>query len=175
MGLRAVPLTREQAAVFIEAHHRHHGPLVCDKFRIGAELDGRLVGVVQVGNPCARGLCDGLTLEVSRCCTDGTPNVCSWLYSRAARVAREMGYARIVTYVLDSEDGASLVASGWRKEADTRGHKWGCPSRPRQTSAPTCNKQRWVKVLTDNPAPVDFPKDAPRRNGHEPLSLLRLS
>ena len=145
-----------------------------DKFRIGCELAGRLVGVVQVGNPCARKLCDGLTLEVSRCCTDGTPNVCSWLYSRAARVAREMGYARIVTYILDSENGASLVASGWCKDADIRGHKWGCPSRPRQTTAPTCGKQRWVKMLTDSPALVDFPKEAPRRKGRAPMSLLRL-
>ena len=175
MSFRAVPLTREQAAVFVARVHRHHGPLVRDKFRIGAELDGRLVGVVQVGNPCARGLCDGLTLEVSRCCTDGTPNACSWLYSRAARVAREMGFARIVTYILDSESGASLVASGWRKEADTKGKSWNHASRPRQTSAPVCDKQRWVKVLTDNPAPVDFPKDAPRRKGHVPLSLLCLS
>jgi len=175
VSLRAVPLTREQAAHFIEKTHRHHGPLVRDRFRIGAELDGRLVGVVQVGNPCARGLCDGLTLEVTRCCTDGTPNACSWLYSRAARVAREMGFARIVTYILNSESGASLVASGWHKEADTKGKPWNHASRPRQTSAPTCDKQRWVKVLTDNPAPVDFPKEAPRRKGRVPLSLLCLS
>ena len=174
MSFRAVPLSREQASAFIEKVHRHHGSLVRDRFRIGCELDGRLVGVVQVGNPCARALCDGLTLEVSRCCTDGTPNACSWLYSRAARVAREMGFARIITYILDSEDGRSLVASGWSKEADIRGHRWGCPSRPRQTSAPACDKQRWVKVLSESPASVDFPKVASRRTGHVPMSLLSL-
>ena len=170
-----MPLTREQAAVFIEAHHRHHKPPVGDLFRIGAELDGKLVGVAVVGRPVARALDDGSTVEVTRLCTVGTMNACSFLYSRCARIAREFGYARIITYILDKEPGTSLAASGWHKEADVKGKNWSCPSRPRQTSSPTCDKQRWVKVLTDNPAPVDFPKDAPRRNGHEPLSLLRLS
>ena len=175
MSLRAVPLTREQAAVFIKAHHRHHKPSVGDKFRVGAELDGRLVGVAVVGRPVARLLDNGTTVEVTRLCTDGTPNVCSFLYSRCARIAREFGYARIVTYILGNEPGTSLTASGWVKDKDVSGREWSCPSRPRQTSAPTCDKQRWVKVLTDNPAPVDFPKEAPRRKGRVPLSLLCLS
>ena len=175
MSFRAVPLTQRQANAFIKAHHRHHAPSVGDRFRVGVELDGRLVGVAVVGRPVARRLDNGTTVEVTRLCTDGTPNACSFLYSRCARIAREFGYARIVTYILGNEPGTSLMASGWVKDRDVPGQEWTRPSRPRQTSAPACDKQRWVKVLSDNPAPVDFPKEAPRRKGHVPMSLLFLS
>lgn len=148
MTIKAIPLERVEANEFVARLHRHHAPSVGDKFRIGAAVDGRLVGVVQVGRPSARMLCDGKTLEVTRLCTDGTQNACSFLYSAAARVAREMGYKKIITYILDTETGASLRAAGWHKEADIRGHTWDCPSRPRKTTAPTCDKQRWVRALT---------------------------
>ena len=80
-------------------------------------------------------------------CTDGTKNACSFLYSAAARVARDLGYHKIITYILDTEDGASLRAAGWHKEADIRGKSWNTPSRPRNTTAPTVDKQRWVREL----------------------------
>lgn len=138
----------KEANAFVAELHRHHEPVHRDKFRVGiADDDGRLRGVVQVGRPVARALCDGKTLEVTRLCTDGYKNACSFLYSRAARIAKEMGYEKIITYTLDAEDGTSLKASGWIKEADIKGHPWGCPSRPRNTTAPTCNKQRWSKNL----------------------------
>ncbi len=160
--IKAVPLTRQQAAKFIDEKHRHHQSVNRDKFRIGAEIDGELVGVIQVGNPVARLLCDGYTVEVVRLCTSGEKNVCSFLYSAASRAAKEMGFRKIVTYILDSESGESLRAAGWIKEADTRGHSWDTPSRPRKTTAPTCNKQRWSRMLQNKegerrdrvPAPV---------------------
>lgn len=147
MQLKAVPLELRQANEFVDRLHRHHPPVHRDKFRIGCEVDGRLAGVVQLARPVSRMLDDGKTIEVVRLCTDGSPNVCSFLYSRAARIAKEMGYLKIITYILDSESGTSLSASGWHKEADTKGHDWSCPSRPRSCTAPTCNKQRWAKVL----------------------------
>jgi len=146
--MTAVPLTMEQANAFIDELHRHHDSTGRDKFRVGVEIRGKLVGVVQVGNPVARGLCDGKTLEVVRLCSDGSRNVCSYLYSKAARIAWELGYEKIVTYILDTEDGTSLLASGWHKEADIKGKTWDTPSRPRKTTAPTCDKQRWAKTLT---------------------------
>lgn len=146
--MTSVPLERKATAEFVEKMHRHHDPVMRDKFRIGAMHGGKLVGVVQVGNPVARALCDGYTLEVVRLCTDGTKNTCSYLYSAAARVARELGFRKIITYILDWESGDSLRAAGWHKEADIPGHAWGCPSRPRNTTAPTCDKQRWAKLLT---------------------------
>lgn len=109
--------------------------------------NGRMCGVIQAGRPVARHLDDGKTIEVVRCCTDGTQNACSFLYSRIARIAKEMGYKKIITYILYNESGTSLKASGWRKEADVKGHSWNCKSRPRQTTAPICDKQRWCKYL----------------------------
>lgn len=117
-----------------------------------------MVGVAQVGRPLARFLDDGETLEVLRCCTDGTKNACTFLYSRCARVARELGYRRIITYILDSETGISLKASGWHCEAENVGGKtWDTPCRPREEvmedlfgekrKYPSEKKQRWVKEL----------------------------
>ena len=146
-NIKAVPLTRDEAYTYITALHRHHVPPQGDKFRIGASVDGKLVGVVCVGRPVARGLDDGQTVEVTRLCTDGTPNVCSYLYAKAARVAQNLGYTHIITYILASEPGTSLKAAGWTHETDVKGRGWSCPSRPRTTTAPSCDKQRWGKVL----------------------------
>lgn len=149
--MRAVPLELSKANAFVAELHRHHDPVHRDKFRIGCEVDSKLVGVIQLARPVSRMLDDGGTIEVVRLCTDGTPDVCSFLYSRAARIAKEMGYGKIITYILDSESGTSLKASGWYKDGETNGGAWSCPSRPRQTTAPTCKKQRWAKALnTDN-------------------------
>ena len=145
--MKAVPIELKQANAFVERLHRHHDPVHRDKFRVGCAVDEKLVGVVQLARPVSRVLDDGKTIEVVRLCTDGSPNVCSFLYAKAARIAKEMGYSKIITYILESENGASLKAAGWHKEADTQGGSWDCPSRPRQTTAPTCKKQRWVKSL----------------------------
>lgn len=150
--MNAIPLELKQANEFVSSLHRHHDPVYRDKFRLGAVDDNnKIIGVIQCGRPVSRHLDDGKTIEVVRCCTDGTHNACSFLYSKAARIAKEMGYSKIITYILDSELGTSLKASGWQKEADTKGHNWSCPSRPRTTTAPTCNKQRWCKVLKNEP------------------------
>lgn len=84
-----------------------------DKFSLGCMANGHLAGVAIVGRPVSRYLDDGLTLEVNRLCTDGTKNACSFLYGAAARAAKVLGYHRIVTYILDTESGVSLRASGW--------------------------------------------------------------
>ena len=140
-------LELSEANAFVELMHRHHAPVHRDKYRVGCSIEGKLVGVVQVGRPVSRMLDDGVTLEVVRMATDGSKDVCSFLYSRAARIAKELGYKKIITYILDSESGDSLKATGWHKEADTSGGAWTRPSRPRKTSAPTCSKQRWAKIL----------------------------
>lgn len=147
--MKAIPIELKDANEFVKMWHRHHDPVYRDKFRLACIADdGHLCGVVQAARPVSRHLDDGKTVEVVRCCTDGTYNACSFLYSRIAKIAKEMGYSKIITYILDSETGASLKASGWQKEMDIKGHNWNCPSRPRKTKAPTCNKQRWSKSLT---------------------------
>lgn len=145
--MEAVPLELADANEFVAIFHRHHDPVHRDKFRIGASKNGKLVGVVQVGRPVSRMLDDGKTVEVVRLCTDGTKDVCSFLYSRAARIAKEMGYEKIITYILCTESGASLRACGWVEEATTSGGHWSRPSRKRTTTAPTVPKKRYAKYL----------------------------
>lgn len=146
-NIKAVPLELKQANDFVDAFHRHHQPVIRDKFRIGATINGELVGVVQVARPKARMLDDGGTVEVVRLCTDGTKDVCSFLYARAARIAKEMGYDRIITYILESESGTSLKASGWNYECMTDGGSWNRPSRERVDKVPICRKKRYAKNL----------------------------
>lgn len=145
--LQARPIELRDANAFVDRLHRHHDPVYRDKVRVAAFDGDTLVGVAQLGRPVSRMLDDGSTVEVVRLCTDGTHNACSFLYGRAARVARELGYSKIITYILDNESGASLRAAGWHLEAATRGGSWDCPSRRRTTTAPTAPKQRWVKNL----------------------------
>ena len=105
--LEIVPMTLREANAFVEQNHRHHGATVGHKFSIGLSDGEKIVGVAIVGRPVSRHLDDGWTLEVNRLCTDGTRNACSMLYAAAWRAARAMGYKRVVTYILDTENGAS--------------------------------------------------------------------
>ena len=68
----------------------------------------------------ARALHDRLTLEVTRTCTDGTPNANSMLYAAIWKAARAVGYTRLITYTQEGESGASLRAAGWRVVAAVR-------------------------------------------------------
>lgn len=159
--MEIVPVSLKEAQAFIEKHHRHHKAPAGYKFAIGCQVGGVLVGVSVVGRPISRHMDDGRTLEVTRLCTDGTKNACSFLYSRSAKIAKDMGYAKIITYILETESGTSLKASNWHLEtADAGGGNWSCPSRPRtleitqmsliegkEVKYPTCKKQRWAKDL----------------------------
>lgn len=146
MKLAVVPITLEEANVFVARHHRHHGEVVGHKFSLGAALGDGIVGIAIIGRPVARHRDDGITLEVTRLCTDGTRNACSFLYGAAARAAFALGYRRIGTYILASETGASLRASEWRLVGEVRGRSWSCPSRPRVDTHPTEDKLLWERV-----------------------------
>lgn len=138
--LELVPLDLASANTFVAKVHRHHGPVVGHKFSLGAVLGADLVAVVIVGRPVSRVRDDGWTLEVTRLATDGTRNACSFLYGAAARATFSMGYRRVGTYILASENGASLKASGWRLIGSTKGRSWSCVSRPRLDRHPTEDK-----------------------------------
>lgn len=141
-ALELRPIKRDEAFAFIKAHHRHHDVPVGGLWWHAVHCaDGVLRGVAIVGRPVARELDDGLTMEVTRLCTDGTPNACSMLYGAARRVARDKGFRRGLTYILDSEDGASLRAAGWFQLWRVEGRSWDTPSRPRTDKHPTCDKQ----------------------------------
>ena len=138
--LNLQPISFAEASAFIVTHHRHHIPSVSHKFSIGLNDGTKVVGVVVVGRPVSRNRDDGYTAEILRCCTDGTPNACSKLYAAAWRAARAMGYRRIGTYILSSESGVSLLASGYRFIYETKGGSWSCASRPRIDKHPTQRK-----------------------------------
>ena len=140
MKLHLTKIELREANDFVLALHRHHKPVVGHKFSLGAISDGKLVGVAIVGRPVARMRDDGDTLEVTRLCTDGTKNVCSFLYGASARAAFALGYHRIGTYILASETGKSLVGAGWRMIGERGGGSWSRGSRPRTDKAPIGGK-----------------------------------
>lgn len=147
-SLEIFPITLKQANEMIEALHRHHKPVVGHRFSLGARgtLDKKCVGVVVVGRPVARAVSQYEVAEVTRLCTDGTRNACSILYAAASRVCREMGFRKIQTYILSSEPGTSLLAAGWKFEANTAGGDWNNSSRKgRRVDQPMEAKKRWAK------------------------------
>jgi len=131
-ALALCPVTFADACDFVALHHRHHEPPIGHKFSIGVALDDALVGVAMVGRPVARFLDDGNTLEVNRTATDGTPNANSMLYGAAWRAAKALGYTRLITYTLATEQGSSLAAAGFRIVAQRKAHSgWNRPNRSR--------------------------------------------
>lgn len=134
--LSLCPVDLEEANAFVERLHRHHKPAVGHKFSLGAIRGGEIVGVAIVGRPVSRHRDDGMTLEVTRLCTDGSKNACSFLYGACARAAFALGYRRIGTYILASESGVSLTAAGWRSLGERGGGSWSVPSRPRVDTHP---------------------------------------
>lgn len=143
--LEVVPITLREANAFVEQNHRHHGPTVGHKFSIGLSDGEKIVGVAIVGRPVARHLDDGWTLEVNRLCTDGTRNACSMLYAAEWRAARAMGYKRLVTYILESENGASLRAAGWKCVGQAGGLRWTGKRRPEVDLYPAQMKIRFER------------------------------
>ena len=137
------PVTLREAAAFIERHHRHHKPPQGAKFAIGVSEGERVVGVVVVGRPVSRHLDNGWTAEVTRCCTDGTKHAASKLYAAAWRAARAMGYKKLITYTLASENGISINAAGWRVIGEAGGGSWNRTDRPRVDTHPIGQKTLW--------------------------------
>ena len=141
-----VPISLKTANEYVTQHHRHHRKVVGCKFCIGLKTEKELVGVAICGRPVGRYLDDGKTLEINRLCTNGYKNACSRLYAACVRIAKEMGYKKIITYILESENGASLKASNFIYEGIAGGKIW-TGSRNRDNGVPKEMKQRWVKKL----------------------------
>lgn len=142
MKLELTPVTFLEANAFVAHHHRHHSPVQGHKFSIGVMADGAIVGVIIVGRPVARRLDDTLTLEVTRCCTNGAPNACSKLYRAACRVAVNLGFKRLITYTLETESGSSLSGAGFSLLGKAGGGNWNVPSRPRVDTEPVLRGQK---------------------------------
>jgi hypothetical protein len=145
--LRIVPLELRELNAFVAQHHRHHKPVQGHRFSIGVIRDDTnlLVGGCSIGRPVARLTSQKWICEVTRLVTDGTPNACSALYSAAARAAQNMGYERIQTFILDSETGGSLKASGWEFESVSPGGAMGAYVRPKTDRSTNLPKAEMVK------------------------------
>lgn len=148
--LHVVPLELREANALVASWHRHHKPVQGHRFSLGiVDDEGTLHGAAIVGRPVARMAGSPReVLEVTRLVTDGIPNGCSALYGAAARVGKALGYVRIQTYILDSEQGVSLKASGWTDEGPAGGGQWHhTDGKHRRTDQPTELKRRYAKVL----------------------------
>lgn len=141
--LNLAPLSLADANFYVAENHRHHKPVRGHKFSIGCEKDGKLIGVAIIGRPVSRYLDNGKTLEVTRLCTDGTKNACSFLYGAAWRAAQALGYSKIITYTLESENGASLRASGWKCAGTAGGLRWTGKRKPETDLYPAQMKLRY--------------------------------
>lgn len=158
MSLDIRPITLRAANAYVSQYHRHNLPTNGHKFSVACYDGDRLCGVAIAGQPVARKLDDGLTIEIRRVCTDGTRNACSILYGACSRCAQAMGYKRVVTYTLPSESGSSLKAAGFHNCGLSGGGNWNVSSRPRELMTqeslfggpvqkyPTEKKIRWEKV-----------------------------
>jgi hypothetical protein len=144
--LHLQPVTYQEACAFVDRHHSTHDAPQGWKFGVGVGDGDDVVGVAIVGRPVSRHQQDGVTLEVTRCCTDGTPNVASKLYAACWRAAKNLGYRRLITYTLaDSEEGTPLRAVDGYQVVHQRnsGGDWSSPSRPRVDTTPDEQKTLW--------------------------------
>lgn len=144
--LEVRPIGLKAANRFVEANHRHHKKVAGCKFSICACRGDVIVEVAICGRPVSRHMDDGTVIEINRLCTDGTRNACSLLYGACCRIAKEMGYRKIITYILASENGASLKASNFTCEGEAGGEIW-TGERARDNGVPRELKTRWVRVL----------------------------
>jgi hypothetical protein len=162
--LHVVPMTFPAACAFVDRIHRHHQPPQGHKLSFGVvNPAGLLVGVAIVGRPISRVLQDGLTVEVTRLATDGTPNACSALYAAAWRTFKAAGYRRSITYTRQDESGISPRAAGYRKAALLPARAgWDTPSRPRRATGTEQVPRVLWEITTADASP--FPLDAVLRD-----------
>lgn len=145
-NMRVIPITFKYAKQFIKDKHRHNPNVVGCKFAIGCENEIGIIGVAVCGRPVSRYLDDGMTLEINRVCTDGTKNACSMLYGACCRIAKAMGYKKVITYTLQSESGVSVKASNFICDGKAGGTHW-TGKRDRGQQIPNEMKVRWHRDL----------------------------
>lgn len=62
-----------------------------------------------------------------------------------------MGYLKIQTYILESETGSSLLASGYEYDGRVKGSPWRhTDGKLRNNIHPLCDKQKFSKTLSQN-------------------------
>lgn len=153
--MKVAPVTIAEAKRFIAVWHRHHKRLVGALFAVGLEHDGELVGVATCGRPKARMLDDGEVAEVTRLCTrpECPKGGGSKLLNACRKAAAALGYAKLVTYTLAAEGGATCRGAGWVQAELLRPRGgWSCKSRRRGPGAvDNLAKIRWEVELGGEP------------------------
>lgn len=89
-------------------------------------------------------------MEVTRCCTDGSPNTCTQLYGAIGRAAAALGYHRLITYTHATEPGTSLRAAGFQPQGTRATRPWNRPGRPRKDATDLQPKTLWSRQLRQN-------------------------
>lgn len=141
------PITFREASEYVNNNHRHNKATVGCKFCISVWDENVMHGVAICGRPVGRKFDDGETCEINRVCTDGYRNACSKLYGACVRIARDMGYKRVITYTLEDEDGASLKASNFVYEGLAGKDHWTGERNKGQDYIPHGLKKRWAVYL----------------------------
>src|SRR5205085_9560905 len=103
-------LPMKPARRFVREHHRHLPIIQGGIVALGLWVYGELRGVAIIGRGARLDAHD--TATITRVCTDGYPNACSKLYSKAKRLAQALGFVGIKTFTRDDEPGVSLRAVG---------------------------------------------------------------
>ena len=81
-----------------------------------------------------------------------------------------MGYRRIQTYILASELGTTLKASGWTDEGDAGGGQWKhTDGKARRADQPIETKRRWAKQLAKRPDLATPPRRMNQADGEDDL------
>lgn len=142
------PITLKTANDFVNKYHRHHNGTIGCKFAIGLFEDDKIIGAAICGRPVSRYLDYGEICEINRVCTLGDENACSMLYGACSRIAKNMGYKKIITYTLKSESGITLKASNFSCDGVAGGTHW-TGKRDREQAIPHELKIRWSKILTE--------------------------
>lgn len=147
--LRLAPCTVQAAKQYVRYHHRHNPRVQSGLFAVAVERadTGERVGVAIVGRPSSRVLQARGMVEITRVCTDGTPNACSFLIARARRAAVALGYrpGNLITYTLVDEGGASIRGAGLRVAACVEARGWADASvaRAREDKHTIGDRFRW--------------------------------
>lgn len=141
------PITLKLANDYVRRFHRHSAPTTGCKFAISLrDSTLNIHGVAICGRPLSRYYDNGFILEILRVCTDGAENGCSMLYGACCRIAKEMGYKKVITYTRISESGSSLKASNFICEGEAGGTHW-TGKRYCGSYIPQEKKNRWIKEI----------------------------
>lgn len=147
--LKIKPINLSDAKEFVKTNHRHNIPPTGCKFAISCFENERMCGVAICGRPVSRYLDNGETLEIYRNCTDGTKNACSKLYGACVRIAKNMGYRKVITYTLESESGTSLKASNFKLVGKAGGKQWTGSRKREYYISPKEFKNKWEYEFTE--------------------------